>query len=419
MGHFIEMHFLQETGIQGWGRDDSLSIKSVNFGGTMRDYYSSQCDNFYLRKNLSSEVGEYSAELFSASRTKQFIDALLATAEKMKNAGELSSGEYDQAKSNLEAWKKNKNAAVKKATKSKGKKVPAISDGDSLKLSEDGGSSSVDEEVIDDSDAKTGKSGKVLKDVMTFLGGNGLRNAVKVVASKPALSADDKNNVRLTALKHIDASIALFGRMVADAEAGDTISDSRYLRVDGALSTSFAVTTHRSRRSVDYFSTVDDFSPNAGSGFLGSKSFTSGVYYRCKVLDLDKLIDNLYDLAGWSVEDILRACRDLFYALLNTSPKSTTTKMSGANTHINYVIANYRDHGHAKSFFDAFSKAVEDDDCLSKSKERLEAFAKKDIDHVAVFDISRDEKIADGHNRFVDAVMQVVESVVKEKVASK
>ena len=80
----------------------------------------------------------------------------------------------------------------------------------------------------------------------------------------------------------IALSIALFGRMFASNQA---------LNVDGALYMSNAVTINKVLIEEDFFTLVDDLKKDSsGAAHLGSKSFTSGVYYTHVVIDVDHLV---------------------------------------------------------------------------------------------------------------------------------
>lgn len=82
--------------------------------------------------------------------------------------------------------------------------------------------------------------------------------------------------------------IALFGRMVAKANE---------LKVDGAVSFSHAISTHRISNEVEFFTALDDFpfeeELQQGSSHMGSLEFNSATYYRYVGLDVGELVRTL------------------------------------------------------------------------------------------------------------------------------
>ncbi len=82
--------------------------------------------------------------------------------------------------------------------------------------------------------------------------------------------------------------IALFGRMVAD--------DSN-LKVDASSQVAHAISTHAVQTEFDFFTAVDDLSPedNAGAGMLGTVEFNSSTLYRYANIAVHELNKQLKD----------------------------------------------------------------------------------------------------------------------------
>ncbi len=103
------------------------------------------------------------------------------------------------------------------------------------------------------------------------------------------LAADGEKDKKLyaKALKDDPAlDIALFGRMVADDPS---------LNCDAAAQVAHAISTHTVHNEYDYFTAVDDCSPEdtAGAGHLGTVEFNSSTLYRyatVNLLELQKLL---------------------------------------------------------------------------------------------------------------------------------
>ena len=118
--------------------------------------------------------------------------------------------------------------------------------------------------------------------------------------------------------KGIDGlDIALFGRMIAKAPT---------LNIEGAASFSHAITTHRIASEVDFFTAIDDKTPeeNTGSGHMGSIEFTSGTFYRYVSLNLGMLYDNL-----GNEEDVRKAVIEFTKALYLAVPMARQRTQAG------------------------------------------------------------------------------------------
>lgn len=105
--------------------------------------------------------------------------------------------------------------------------------------------------------------------------------------------------------------IALFGRMVAQAPE---------LNVEAASSFNHALSTHKIRSELDFFTALDDLQETQGAGHLGTVEFNSATYYRYVSLNLGQLYQAL-DGEGLS-EAVDAFTKSLFVAV--PSAKQTT-----------------------------------------------------------------------------------------------
>jgi CRISPR system Cascade subunit CasC len=78
--------------------------------------------------------------------------------------------------------------------------------------------------------------------------------------------------------------IALFGRMVAQAPE---------LNVEAASSFNHALSTHKIRSELDFFTALDDLQETQGAGHLGTTEYNSATYYRYVSLNLGQLYQAL------------------------------------------------------------------------------------------------------------------------------
>lgn len=97
--------------------------------------------------------------------------------------------------------------------------------------------------------------------------------------------------------------IALFGRMVADDPS---------LNADASAQVAHSISTHRVDNEYDYFTAIDDRSPedNAGAGMIGTVEFNSSTMYRYATVAVHDLYRNLEDsetATAKAVSEFIRA----------------------------------------------------------------------------------------------------------------
>lgn len=97
--------------------------------------------------------------------------------------------------------------------------------------------------------------------------------------------------------------VALFGRMVADAPE---------LNVDASSQVAHAISTHEIATEFDFFTAVDDLTPNdqSGAGMLGTVEYNSSTLYRyanVAVHELNSQLDNDKDAVIEAVELFVKA----------------------------------------------------------------------------------------------------------------
>ena len=82
--------------------------------------------------------------------------------------------------------------------------------------------------------------------------------------------------------------VALFGRMVADDPS---------LNTDACAQVAHSISTHKVSNEYDYFTAVDDLSPedNTGAGHIGTVEFNSSTLYRYATVDVHNLHKQLQD----------------------------------------------------------------------------------------------------------------------------
>ncbi len=99
---------------------------------------------------------------------------------------------------------------------------------------------------------------------------------------------EDKKELQKIIKNNPAVDIALFGRMVADDPS---------LNEDASAQVAHAISTHAVQSEFDYFTAIDDLSPedNAGAGMIGTIEFNSSTLYRYANVAVHELLKQLQD----------------------------------------------------------------------------------------------------------------------------
>ncbi|MFG3370565.1 type I-E CRISPR-associated protein Cas7/Cse4/CasC [Streptomyces sp. NPDC048156] len=254
---FIDIHVLQSVPFANLNRDDTNSVKTVQYGNTMRTRVSSQSWKRAVRTVFEQRIGQ------AALRTRRIGERV---------AHELEQRGWPQDL----AQRAGGHAAAASGIKFELAKNPA--------------------------EPKQSLPNKVLTNAMVYVPQTAVteladlatqhRDAleqakdIKKPADKSILPTDQVEAV----LRSRNGVINLFGRMLAE------IDDAG---VDGAVQVAHALTTHETDIELDYFSAVDDITAEwndaTGSGHMGHAEFSAGTFYRYATIDLRDLITNIGD----------------------------------------------------------------------------------------------------------------------------
>lgn len=140
------------------------------------------------------------------------------------------------------------------------------------KIREKDAMKSVDEamEMADKVINLAGVSTKDYKAKALFFLGNKQAEELAMAALR---NVQDKNEIKMILKENPAIDIALFGRMVADEPT---------LNEDACCQVAHAISTHAVSGEYDYFTAIDDLSPedNAGAGMIGTIEYNSSTLYR-------------------------------------------------------------------------------------------------------------------------------------------
>ncbi len=314
----IELHAIQTFAPSNLNRDDTGNPKEALFGGVRRARISSQSAKRAMRV---SDVFAQAVNAPIGIRTKKLV------AHAAKRLQEQNSEITDEwAMENM----------IDFITRAKYDKKP-----DELKRDEDS-----DELGGGETRILLYISEKEIDEIAQFL--QELWEAEQqIVGEKPDISKFTRQFVKKLANRTSAPDIALFGRMLAD---------NPELNIDAACQVAHAISTHEvNTAEFDYFTAVDDFTPEdtSGAGMLGLVAFNSATYYRCARIDWEQLVSNLsgdIELAKQTVGAFMQA-----FACVAPSGMQN----SFVNKHLpDFLLAVARPNNDGQSLANAFERPV-------------------------------------------------------------
>lgn len=246
---YVDIHILQTLPPSCVNRDDTGSPKTALYGGVMRARVSSQSWKRAMRLMFE--------ELLPAEklgkRTKRIIDMV---ADEIQKAG----------------GPVNREAAAQKVLEAAGLKIKSAEKGTDALF------------FLSHAQAKA-----LARLVVEF---------PAILEGKPTKEAKEKAQNALKLFPGID--IALFGRMVANNPS---------LNTDACAQVAHSISTHKVSTEYDYFTAVDDLSPedNAGAGHIGTVEYNSATLYRYATIAVHELHRQLEGDTVEAVRAFIRA----------------------------------------------------------------------------------------------------------------
>jgi CRISPR system Cascade subunit CasC len=304
---YVDFHVLQNVPPSCLNRDDTGSPKSAVYGGVRRARVSSQAWKRAMRMMFRDHFDP--SEL--GFRTKLVF--------------ELVAEEIRRQKSDISAE-------------------------DALKKAKD---------VLDKVKVKASKT-KGEEDKLAalfFIGAQQVINLASMALGdapeKEVLDAIKKNNA---------VDVALFGRMVAD---------NPLINCDASAQVAHAISTHRVENEYDFFTAVDDLSPedNAGAGHMGTVEYHSATMYRYATV----AAHNLFEQLGGDGDALSKAIREFARAFVCSLPSGKQNTFA-ANTIPDSVLVTIRTD-RPLSFASAFETPVRGEGLLPASALALEEYA--------------------------------------------
>ncbi|KFF98125.1 CRISPR-associated protein Cse4 [Streptomyces scabiei] len=282
---FIDIHVLQSVPFANLNRDDTNSVKTVQYGNTLRTRVSSQSWKRAIRSVFEDHIGD------AALRTRRI-------------------GERVTRELSLRGW------PAELAQRAGGHVAAASGIKFELAKAPGEGKQSVPNKVLTNAMVYVPEAAVAELADLAERHRSALEQAkdIKKPADKSVLPTGEVESV----LRSRNGVINLFGRMLAE------IDDAG---VDGAVQVAHALTTHETDVELDYFSAVDDitalWNDASGSGHMGHAEFSAGTFYRYATLDLRDLMINIGDEPA-AARDLTAAFLTSFITSLPQAKKNST-----------------------------------------------------------------------------------------------
>jgi len=299
----IELHAIQSFAPANLNRDDTGNPKEALFGGVRRARISSQSAKRAMRV---SAIFKDAVKVPTGTRTKKLVKHI---ADKLEQEG------LDRA------WVEKQAVAI-----------------------------------AEDLYAKMDRRAETETSVLLYISDDELDAIARFLTetreseTEPDIRAFGKSLVKQLANRTSAPDIALFGRMLAE---------NPELNIDAACQVAHAISTHEvNTAEFDYFTAVDDFTPEdtSGAGMLGLVPFNSATYYRCARIDWEQLVTNLggdADLARQTVGAFMQA-----FSLVVPSGMQN----SFINQHApDFLLAVARPNNDGQSLANAFERPMKND----------------------------------------------------------
>jgi len=119
-------------------------------------------------------------------------------------------------------------------------------------------------------------------DALFFISSKQAENLAEIALG----SCEDEKEISSALKSDNGIDLALFGRMVAT---------NTELNSDASAQVAHAISTHKSENEYDYFTAIDDLSPeeHAGAGMIGTVEYNSSTLYRYATVSAHKLFELL------------------------------------------------------------------------------------------------------------------------------
>jgi len=180
--------------------------------------------------------------------------------------------------------------------------------------------------------------------------------------------APNKKDAQLALNKNHGIDVALFGRMVADEPA---------LNTDASSQVAHSISTHRVDNEYDYFTAMDDMSPedSAGAGMIGTVEFNSATLYRYATVAAHELFKQLSE----DPAALARTIKEFARAFVTSMPTGKQNTFANRTLPDTVMVSIRKDQ--PLNLVGAFEEPVQNDDgFVNMSVSKLAAYAMNTYD---------------------------------------
>ena len=203
-----------------------------------------------------------------------------------------------------------------------------------------------------------------------FIGAQQAKNLAAYALGNTA-SKNEQKEIEQLLNDNVAVDVALFGRMVASKPL---------LNTDACAQVAHAISTHRIENEYDYFTAVDDLSPedNTGAGMVGTIEYNSATLYRYATV----AAHSLYKELGGQSAALEKAIREFTRAFINSIPTGKQNTFA-AHTAPDTVMAVIRED-RPLNLAGAFETPVRGEGLVQASALALESYAQSIYDDFCV-----------------------------------
>lgn len=204
-------------------------------------------------------------------------------------------------------------------------------------------------------------------DALFFMSDQQAETLGTLYEKKPSDKKEYKNALSKALKDKPSIDMALFGRMVASDPS---------LNYDATAQVAHAISTHRVQTEYDYFTAVDDCSPedNAGAGHLGTVEFNSSTMYRYATINVRELAEYI----GESTPEVVKKFVQSFALTMPTGKQNTFANRTVPD--MVYVTVRY---DQPVNMCGAFEKPVSGDaGFVKESEERFISYVANVYDNI-------------------------------------
>lgn len=316
---YLDMHIIQTVPPSCVNRDDTGSPKTAIYGGTTRARVSSQAWKSAMRKMFRDEL--FVPEKLG-SRTKLVLDMVEKEILNIKPDADAKKLAKDVLTNAGVKFKEDKNNSEKNAA----------------------------------------------AEALFFMSTAQAKALATIAVQSVNGEIDTKKDMKKKCLDALKSSpsidIALFGRMVASEPL---------LNCDAAAQVAHSISTHAVQNEYDYFTAVDDLSPDdtSGAGHLGTVEFNSSTLYRYANVNLLELASSLGEM------DASAAARGFVEAFVRSMPTGKQNTFANRTLPSMVYVTLRRDQ--PVNLCGAFEKPIRarEDGYAAESERRFVEYAKK------------------------------------------